>query len=49
MFGSERSRPFIEQIYVNSGKSMEVTLELFLSGNVPDEKEELRVIIEDSK
>jgi dsDNA-specific endonuclease/ATPase MutS2 len=47
MFGAERSRQFIENFYVARDKKMEVVLDLFLSGSIPEEKEDLRVIIED--
>jgi hypothetical protein len=45
MFGSERSRVFIEKMYLTYDKKMDTVLEMFLSGNVPSEKEELKVII----
>ena len=46
MFGGEHSKPFIERVYLNYGKSMDVTLDAFLSGNIPKKEEELHVIIE---
>ena len=49
MFGADRSRPFIDKIYVAYDKNKETCLEMFLSGAVPEEKkEELQVIIEDT-
>lgn len=45
MFG-DRSKQLIEKVYLNNDRNFELTLEQFLTGNLPkEEKEELQVII----
>jgi len=46
MFGGQHNRLLIEKVYCQNEKNMEVTLDIFLTGNIPDEKEELHVIID---
>jgi hypothetical protein len=46
MFGGEHNRPLIEKIYCSNQKNMEVTLDIFLTGKIPKENEELHVIID---
>lgn len=46
MFGGEHNRNLIEKIYIQNSKNMEVTLDIFLTGNIPKENEELHVIID---
>ena len=46
MFGGEHAKSMIEKIYCQNEKNMEVTLDIFLTGNIPKEKEELHVIID---
>ena len=47
MLAGSQSRPHIEKIYLANGKDIEKTIDLFLSGNVPEEeKEELHILIE---
>lgn len=44
MFG--RSKPFVEKIYLTYDKNFDLTLEQFLTGNLPqEESSELQVII----
>jgi hypothetical protein len=46
MFGGMHNRQFIEKVYLDNGKEMELVLEMFLSGNIPKEEQDLEVIIE---
>mgnify|MGYP001137420328 CR=1 FL=1 len=46
MFGGEHNRQLIEKIYLKNDRNMEVTLDIFLTGNIPSESEELHVIID---
>ena len=46
MFGGQHAKQFIEGIYKSAGKCMEVTLEMFLTNNLPKKEDELHVIIE---
>mmetsp|Transcript_10451 Transcript_10451/g.17540 ORF Transcript_10451/g.17540 Transcript_10451/m.17540 type:complete len:100 (-) Transcript_10451:1071-1370(-) len=46
MFGDQRSRQFIEQLYLSYDKKRDTIIELFLTNNIPKEEEQLRVIVE---
>ena len=46
MFGGQHTKQFIEGVYKSAGKCMEVTLEMFLTNNLPKKEDELHVIIE---
>ena len=45
MFGGQHQKPFIEKVYMDNGKEMEIVLEMFLSGNIPKEEQDIQVII----
>lgn len=47
MFDGKHNRQFIEKIYIANDKSLEITLELFLTDNIPKEEGELHVIIQE--
>jgi hypothetical protein len=38
MFGGQHKKPFIEKVYVDNQKDMELVLEMFLTGNIPKEE-----------
>ena len=40
------NRQIIEKVYLDNSKEMELVLEMFLSGNIPKEEQDLEVIIE---
>lgn len=46
MFGFQHSKHLIENIYLGNKKNMDLTLEQFLSGNIPKEESELHLIIQ---
>lgn len=46
MFGGLHNRHMVERVYISTGRNMESTLDLFLTGNIPKEEDELHVIIE---
>lgn len=46
MFGGQHTKNLIEKVYCQNEKNMELTLDIFLTGNIPNEKEELHVIID---
>lgn len=47
MFDGKHNRQFIEKIYLANDRSLEITLELFLTDNVPKEEGELHVVIQE--
>lgn len=49
MFGGQHNKQFVEQVYLSNSKEMEMTLDMFLTGNLPKEGGELHVIIEKEK
>ena len=46
MFAETYSRKHVEKIYVTYGKEFELTLEMFLSGQIPKEEADVQIIIE---
>ena len=49
MLGGSKPRDFIEEIYLMTGKDFEITLDRFLTGNVPQQTELKLVKIEEDK
>ena len=49
MFGGIHKKPFIEKVYTDNQKDMELVLEMFLSGNIPKEEQDIEVIIENEE
>jgi hypothetical protein len=49
MFDGVHNKHLIEKVYLQNGRNMEFTLDLFLTGNVPKEEDELQVTIQEKE
>jgi len=49
MFDGVHNKHLIENVYLQNGRNMEFTLDLFLTGNVPKEEDELQVTIQEKE
>jgi hypothetical protein len=49
MFDGKHHKQFVEKIYIANSRSLEITLDLFLSDNLPKEEGELHVIIQEDE